>query len=182
MSKVKEKIVIVYIIMNYESSNTNNGRISIDHQIYKTYNMFQENNSSSNNFACEAIKTIVQMNPVSNVFFSKANIDYLQQRIQQIVYEKSNGEYQISRQSDTELEIIMRSIYLQFSVNRPDDIRAQILDLDVRVLDESIPSIMTCVQQYIQYTKDINRMYKPIDMPRSENSKGNKSLEYNRLL
>jgi hypothetical protein len=63
--------------------------------------MFQETNSSSNNFACEAIKTIVQKNPVSDVFFSKANIDYLQQRIQQIVYERSNGEYQIGRQSDT---------------------------------------------------------------------------------
>ena len=60
--------------MNYESSNTHNGRISIDHQIYKTYNMFQETNSSSNNFACEAIKTIIQKNPVSDVFFSKANI------------------------------------------------------------------------------------------------------------
>jgi hypothetical protein len=168
--------------MNYESSNTHNGRISIDHQIYQTYNMFQETNSSSNNFASEAIKTIVQKNPVSDVFFSKANIDYLQKRIQQIVYERSNGEYQIGRQSDTELEIIMRSIYLQFSVNRPDDIRAQIQDLDQRVLDESIPSIMTGVQQYIQYTKDINRMYKPIDMPRSENSKGDKSLEYQPLL
>jgi hypothetical protein len=168
--------------MNYESSNTHNGRISIDHQIYQNYNMFQETNSSSNNFASEAIKTIIQKNPVSDVFFSKANIDYLQKRIQQIVYERSNGEYQIGRQSDTELEIIMRSIYLQFSVNRPDDIRAQIQDLDRRVLDESIPSIMTGVQQYIQYTKDINQMYKPIDMPRSENSKGNKSLEYQPLL
>jgi hypothetical protein len=144
--------------------------------------MFEEKNSSSNNFASEAIKTIVQKNPVSDVFFSKANIDYLQKRIQQIIYEKSNGEYQIGRQSDTELEIIMRSIYLQFAVNRPDDIRAQILDLDTRVLDESVPSIMTGVQQYIQYTKDINRMYEPIDIPRSENSKGDKSLEYNRLL
>ena len=36
--------------------------------------MFQETNSSSNNFASEAIKTIVQKNPVSDVFFSKANI------------------------------------------------------------------------------------------------------------
>ena len=114
--------------MNYESSNTHNGRINIDHQIYKNYNMFQEDTSSCTNFAAEATKTIIQQNPLSLVFFSKANIDYLQQRIQQIVHEKSNGEYNIGRQSDTELEIIMRSIYLQFAVHRTDHIREQIQD------------------------------------------------------
>ena len=54
-------------------------------------------------------------NGVSDLFFSGENIDNIQEQIINIVYKKSGGKWKIGRQSDTQLKIIMKSIYLQHS-------------------------------------------------------------------
>ncbi len=156
-----------------------NGRLNmLDNNIYNDYKMFNENTSITNNFKNEAIKTIHQPTIVSEIFFSKANIDYIQQKIQKLVFEETNGKYNIGRQSDTELSIIMRSIYLQFSRNSDIDIRDQITELDNKVIDECIPTILSGIEQYLKYKIDVSTLRKPIEMPQSFNSKGDKSLEY----
>ena len=165
--------------MNYQ----NNGRIEyVDNNIYPTYQMFHEQKKGLNQFTTEAVKTVLERNPVSDVFFSKVNIDYLQNKIIQTVYQISNGKHKIARQSDTELEIIMRSIYLQFSKNSVDNIKQQIIELDSKVVDDVVPGILTGIEQYLKYKEDITTMYKPIEHPRAENSKGEKSLEYKPFL
>ena len=98
--------------MNYQ----NNGRVNmIDRKIYPEYQMFYQQNNGLEQFKNEAIRTILQRNPLSNVFFSKENIDYLQNKIINRVYELSGNKHKIGRQSDTELQLVMRSIYLQFN-------------------------------------------------------------------
>lgn len=160
--------------MNYQ----NNGRINmVDRQIYPDYQMFYQKNEGLSDFKNDAIKTILQKNPLSNVFFSKQNIDYLQNRIIQRVYELSEGRHKIGRQSDTELEIVMRSIYLQFSLNQASNIKEQIRQLDDMVINEVCPSILTAVEQYLQYRVDITTMYKPIALPNAVSIKGEKTLQ-----
>jgi hypothetical protein len=160
--------------MNYQ----NNGRINmVDRKIYPDYPMFYQKNEGLGEFKNDAIKTILQKNPLSDVFFSKQNIDYLQNKIIQRVYEISEGRHKIGRQSDTELEIVMRSIYLQFSLNQASNIREQIRQLDETVLDTVCPGIITAVEQYIQYRVDISTVQTPIILPESISTKGDKVLE-----
>jgi hypothetical protein len=140
--------------------------------------MFTEEQSITDNLKNEAVKTIQQPGHLSNLFFSKQNVDYIQGRIQSEVYRLSNGRHRIGRQSDTELSIVMRSIYLQFSRNSPDDIRGQILDLDNRVINECVPGILTGIEQYLKYRVDASTMYKPVELPEAISTKGEKSLEY----
>ena len=144
--------------------------------------MFHEQKKGLNEFTTEAVKTVLERNPVSDVFFSKVNIDYLQNKIIQTVYQISNGKHKIARQSDTELEIIMRSIYLQFSKNSVDNIKQQIIELDSKVVEDVVPGILIGIEQYLKYKEDITTMYKPIEYPKTENSKGDKSLEYKPFL
>jgi hypothetical protein len=46
--------------------------------------------------------------PLNMVFFGQANVDNLQQKIHDAVLEMSNGEYNLSPQSEADLLIITR--------------------------------------------------------------------------
>ena len=101
--------------MNDSLSSILNGRI----------NLFDENATSSkirnddtrfyneNNIA--TINRLYSGNCVSELFFSRDNIDIIQEGIIKSVYLRSNNEYKIGKQSEQELTIIMRSIYFQNS-------------------------------------------------------------------
>ena len=159
------------------------GRLNmLDNTIYNDYNMFTEKSSMSNNFKNEAVKTIQQSTTLSEVFFSKENIDYIQNKIQSSVINETNGRHRIGRQSDTELSIIMRSVFLQFARNSDIDIRGQITELDNKVVEECVPTILSGIEQYLKYKNDVSTLRKPIEMPQSFNSKGEKSLEYKPFL
>lgn len=160
--------------MNYQ----NNGRINmVDRQIYPEYPLFFQKNEGLSEFKNDAIKTILQKNPLSDIFFSKANIDYLQSQIVQRVYELSGGRHKIGRQSDTELQIVMRSIYLQFSLNRSNDIKEQVRDLDGMVIDAVVPGILSAIEQHLKYMEAISTIPAPINLPKNETIKGQRSLQ-----
>ena len=53
------------------------------------------------------------MIPNSAIFFSRRNIEYLHQQIIKQVYFSSNKKHIIGKQNETQLQIIMRSIFLQ---------------------------------------------------------------------
>jgi hypothetical protein len=122
---------------------------------------------SSIQFRTQAIQGIVAENAVSDVFFGQKNVDALQEAIRYQVYLRSNKKFIISRQSDVELQIIMRSIYLQYSKNLPFDLVGQIQALNQKVLDYAVPIVLTEVQQREMYRQDITRL--PIPMERSQN-------------
>ena len=52
-----------------------------------------------------------QKSKLSNLYYSQANIDYLQNEIVRQVFEKSDGKYRIARQNEDELVIVMKSIF-----------------------------------------------------------------------
>ena len=59
-----------------------------------------------------SIKGLLEENELSNIYFSDANIESLQMSIRYGVHQRTNQV--ISKQSEKELYIIMRSIMLQF--------------------------------------------------------------------
>ena len=96
---------------------------------------------------------------LSRGFFSAANIGNLQAGLQKGVFEATNGQYAIDRQSEDELKIIMRGLFLLYSKNLPTGIPAQIAELNERVLDYAVPQLVGEVQGYVQYRIDASTMY-----------------------
>jgi hypothetical protein len=113
---------------------------------------------------------------VSKLFFSLKNIDILQQGIRNKILNVTNGKINISRQSDDELKIIMRSIYFQYGQNRNDNICMQVLDLNTRVIEWSVPQIITNFKQSQQYIKDISTLPEPLERSILPSKKGTKTL------
>ena len=91
---------------------------------------------------------------------------------------KSKGEFKIGRQSDKQLNIIMRSIYLQNSKNLPNDIQGQVFELNKLVLQYCVPNIYSEILQYNGYLKAISTNIVPLDRSINISSKGEKINEF----
>ena len=102
---------------------------------------------------------------LSNTFFSIENQQILQNGIRAGVYEKSGGKYIISQQSDTQLKMIMRSIFLEQSKNNTNNIKEQIQELNRSVLNYCIPKVYSEAKGYLHYLKDVSTLAPPIAVP-----------------
>ena len=153
-----------------------NGRVTLDSDNIKDMKMIDHSNERMNNFQVEALYGIQETSQLNQLFFSKKNMDNIQNMIRYNVYLKSENKFIIDRQSDIELEIIMRSIYLQYSPNLPNQITEQIRYLNKLVCDWCVEQIIPEVQQYIGYMKEIEYMPVPIDLPLNLSSKGSRTL------
>lgn len=93
----------------------------------------------------------LECTPLMSKFMSQCNLDHLQQAIIDLVKQRSHGAFQISRQSDNELLIVMRSSYLQYSRNLPTDLEGQVRELNRQVLLYCVPIILANIQGCIAY-------------------------------
>ena len=102
---------------------------------------------------------------LSRAFFSKENIQIIQNAIRKGVYELSNEQYIIDNQNCDTIKVIMRSVFLQSSTNLPTNIPGQIKELNHLVVSYCIKQIYGEAQAYINYKHDVSTMYTPIDRP-----------------
>ena len=114
---------------------------------------------------------------VSKLFFSMENINLLQSGIRNKILNDTNGEFNINRQSDDELKIVMRSIYYQYGKNLPENVREQVLDLNTKVIIWCVPQIISNIKQSQQYIKDISTMPIPLERSVLPSNKGLRVLE-----
>jgi hypothetical protein len=114
---------------------------------------------------------------VSTIFFSDNNVNLLQTGIYNKILNISAGKYNIGRQSDTDLKIIMRSIYFQYGKNTPNNIKEQVLDLNTRVIEWCVPEILSNIKQSDKYIMDISTMPIPLDRSILPTQKGLRTLE-----
>ena len=149
---------------NFNNNNKYNGRVDImtDH---KNPLFLQDKIPVDNNSFYSSLNGIQESSTLSQAFFSNANIKIIQNAIRKGIYDKFNGQYTIAEQSSDTLNIIMRSIFLQNSVNLPTDIPQQISALNNLVVDYSVKTIYSEAQAYLHYKKDVSTMHTPIDRP-----------------
>jgi hypothetical protein len=123
-------------------NKTNNGRVDIKtpntSKLFQMYDKIPANQCTTFRSATEGLwdSTIL-----SQVFFSEQNIQIIQNGIRAGVYKKSNGQYVIGPQDCDSLKIIMRSVFLQYSANQPNNISEQITELNKIVLDYCIQQV-----------------------------------------
>lgn len=151
-----------------------NGRVVFDNRPGISYDIYEETNTPKN--YNNSLKSIQTGNPLSQFFFSNKNVEILHQSIIMEVFKTSGNR--IGRQSDTELQIIMRSIYLQYSENNNCNIISQVKVLNKKVLDYCVEKINRAISSYLTYKNDISSMPVPLTHPRNLSNAGEKSLSF----
>ena len=157
--------------------NNSNGRVNlIQNNNLTKYDFFNEKNKNTNHFQKEATRHILTSTKVSELFFSRSNIDILHNGIRYSVFNATKEKHIISRQSDTELQIVMRSIYLQYSKNLDKDVVKQVKELNSKVLDYVVPKVLVELNQYVNYKKDLTYLPVPLERSKNMSSSGTKFL------
>jgi hypothetical protein len=150
-------------------TSVNNGRVkdamkvaenAVSQDIFNDIVIKRDNSENS-------VKGIVEETALSNYYFSKMNTDIVHDTIRYNIY-KNTGNV-VSRQSENELFIIMRSILLQYGNFRSgyDELKNEIIDLNEKVVDYCTEYVSSQVKQHTQYVNELERLPTPIDFPTS---------------
>jgi hypothetical protein len=102
---------------------------------------------------------------MSNAFFSIQNQQIIQNGIRAGVYKLSSNKYIIAQQPDTDIKIVMRTIYLNHCENRTGNIKEQIHELNQYVLDYCIPRVYSEAKGYMTYLRDASTLVVPMARP-----------------
>jgi len=142
---------------------------------FKNRNNLTKNTESSIN----VISRTYEPNDLTGLFFSNDNVNLLHEDIRKYIYFNTKNNSIIGKQSDTELKIIMKSIYLS---NRPQltdfkNIIEQVKFLNKAVIIECGKIIKTNLSQHLHYVKELNTMPQFQELPKNVSSKGTKNLE-----
>jgi hypothetical protein len=115
--------------------------------------------------------------PLNTIFFSEQNLDVIQKGIQEQVYLMSGNKFNIDRQSDDELKIIMRSYYLSFAQNNPQTIAKDLDSLNKRVIGYAAAKVYSEVDFHMFYLKDLQDFAPPIANPMNVHAYGTRTGE-----
>jgi hypothetical protein len=114
----------------------------------------------------DALGGIWEDNVLSKAYFSKENVQIIQNGLRAGVYSMSGNKFVIAPQNIDTLKIIMRSIYLQYAEHLPNDIAGQIAKLNRLVLDYSVPTVFNEATGYVKYMEDQSTLVVPLELPR----------------
>jgi Family of unknown function (DUF5761) len=169
--------------MNHNKSHfTPNGRVDImkksQPDIKNLFALYDRIPNDSCTSLREPTLGIWDESPLSKAFFSRENIQIIQNGIRAGVYAASRGQYVIGNQDCESIKIIMRSVFLQHTANQPTNITGQINQLNQIVLDYCIPTIYGEAQGYMKYLYDVSTLAVPLAPPSysSERDKNNYKL------
>jgi hypothetical protein len=139
--------------------------------------------TAEDKFTGDMLRGNWEHSPLSDAFFSKQNIEVIQNNIRRDVYNKSHPKgYVIDDQSVDELKIIMRAMYYQYARNMPTNIAGQVKELNDRVSSWSVPHILSAVDHYVYYLKDIETLPTPMARPVNLTRSGSKTLPFNTFM
>ena len=124
-------------------------------------------------FNYDALKGIQCETELSCKFFSKENIMHLHSEIIKAVQDKL--KVNIDKQSDQELVIIMRAIFLQ-NAYESSNVAQELKNLNLKVLLEIVPNIISKIKQHMEHIKNQNTNLQVMDHPVNVNSAGEKSM------
>jgi len=121
------------------------------------------------------------------LFFSKKNIDNIQDILKFVVHRET--KYIIDNQSVNELLIVMRALFLEYSLHpkliteeMSDKERSELLKkytieverLNMIVINQVVPKIISQIQQYVDYLRDASEQPYYMDKPQNDSVKGQK--------
>ena len=113
----------------------------------------------------DATRGIINETPLSKLFFSKENIQIIQNGMRNGVYKMSNGKYVIEDQNVDTLKVVMRALFLEYAKHQQTNIVGQIEELDNIVVDYCVPKIHSESIAYEKYCYDQSTIAIPMELP-----------------
>lgn len=159
-----------------------NGRVNLEPaqtatgSFNQVANQFSFTTSLNSSVGADLVRGNVEKNTLNTTFFSPQNVQIIQNRLQYEVYARSQGKYRVGPQSAENLLIIMRAMYYQYGKNLECNIKEQIQELNTYVVEYAVPKILSEVDMYHQYRKDITTLPVPMTQPVNISRAGTKSL------
>jgi hypothetical protein len=152
--------------MDVSTGRINNGRMSdlsnrLTDSALKTDVIIFDTNST------DATKGIIEETNVTRILFSPQNMNAIQSIIRYRVH-KNIGTH-ISKQSENDLYVIMRSIALQYGNFVVSDPISEVKRLNQLIVSECVDNIITNYRQYDNYLEDLQNLPSPLDNPHYAN-------------
>ena len=110
--------------------------------------------------------------PLADAYFSDFNKEAIQDQIISAIKDKTGVE--IERQNYSDLDALMKRVFVNMKKDTYSDVRQQVDDMNARVVAEATGTISTGLLQQIVYLRDISRNAVPLEVPTSTSTYGNK--------
>ena len=162
--------------MNQIPTPLPNGRIDIMNTTMSSHPFFAEKDNNYS-FNRHAVTSIYEYNTLQEQYFSNKNIALIQRKIKRKVFTQSKNNYVIANQDIKILKIIMKSIYLQYSKNLEKDVNRQVKTLNKLVLNYCTNNIISNIELYITYKKNVSYNPVPLELPKYISSAGLKTTK-----
>ena len=147
--------------------------------VYSYQNMHDGNRDKTlNGYKHVVMSGIYERTMLSDLFFSAENINNVDNQLRYKIYQMSDEQFKLGPQDKTELVLIMRAIFLNYSRHNPNwNITDQVRKLNDLVVEKAIPPLFSNTLQYIRYLEDANESHKMIiALPVNVNNTGTKVL------
>ena len=160
-------------IKNFDPKNTN---LKVNDK-YNYYDFNAENNSflflsaHRNNYFYNIDKKLncnsenYEGYLLNDLFFSDKNIEIIQRQIILSVFNRTSKKFVIPYQNPKSLEIVMKYIFNEYAQNLPYKNKEQIIELNNKVTDEIVTSIINKVIYREYHYNEINSDNKVNDLP-----------------
>lgn len=138
--------------------------------------MFQCHPSDFDRISRELLTGVQEVSELSQLFFHPKNIERIQKMIIKTVLKKTRGEYLIERQNEKDLQVVMRSIFLQRAKHWNCDLMEQVEELNLLVVDDVVPNIISEIEMYFAYLERAFGRREIIDLPECTSQAGSKTI------
>lgn len=140
--------------------------------------LFQSHSDDFNNYSQGQGNSVNLDNAIQKVFFSQANIDYLQKNLIRKVYKY--GGYQIDRQSDKLLIDQMQNVYPEYKplMDYGLPVTDHIKKMDELLLNKLTRQVISAIREREHYLNHLEDGPTPIDQPIYTHIKGSKGYRY----
>lgn len=137
----------------------------------KPFSLFSGERSTEDPYVAVLRSTRISDTPLARAFFGRRNVDVLQCGLRGAIRERTG--YSIDRQSEEELLVVMRYVYIQHGANLggADEVRR----LNRLVLREIVPQVGAALMQYVGYLRDASRVAAPLPRGVATSTKGTKT-------
>ncbi len=156
-----------------------NGRVDIlnkpSNSMHNLFAMYDKIPAKQCTTLRDPVEGIWQNTPLSNAYFSAANMRILQNGIRAGVYHRSNRQYTIGEQPCDILKQIMRAMFLEHAVNNSESIRDQIAAINQFVIEWCVQQLFGEAKGYLKYLQDASTLVVPLAPPTLVTAPDNRS-------
>ena len=156
-----------------------------DYQEYRLHDLYTESQSrpaydmsencrTGDSYSRDMLSCHHTTSAISDTFFSKPNIQIVQNAVRAQVFEKTKAT--ISEQDKTQVLLVMRNIYFRFCKHLPHNVKDQINDMNKRVVAYLVPLILSEMKQYTTYVQDSFSTLRPQNYPEQTQSAGQRQF------